>query len=283
MIFIADSDVERLLLEDVAMGDVTTRSLDLAQQPGTIRYILRQRSRISGTALAARILRKCGAEIDVCAENGNDLDAGACLLKARGRVDALHQGWKVAQNILEWSCGVASAMANMLHKARTVHPDVQIACTRKSIPGTRLLATQAVLDGGGLIHRCGTAETVLLFANHRRFFPQPFDWQRHIATLRSRAPEKKIVVEADNMTEMKEALAAQPDAIQIDKFSPEQICESLALAKQSHRPCLLIAAGGINENNVDEFAATGVSLLVTSAPYYAKPADIRVVIEPDQS
>lgn len=281
MIFIADSDIDRLLMEDVSMGDITTRSLALARQPGTIRYVLRGQGRASGTAVAARILQKCGVVIDERVEDGGDLAAGACLLSAHGRVDALHQGWKVAQNVLEWCCGVAGTMARMLAAARAVNPEIQIACTRKSIPGTRLLATQAVLDGGSLLHRCGTAETVLLFANHRRFFPQPFDWKKHVAQLRRHAPEKKIVVEADNAAEMEEALAAQPDAIQCDKFSPEDLRACCALVRQSGFSCPLFAAGGINESNVAEFAATGVSLLVTSFPYYAGPADISVVMSAD--
>ena len=69
--------------------------------------------------------------------------------------------WKVVQNVLEWTCGVAHSTAQMVAKARSINPNIQIACTRKSIPGTRLLSTAAILDGGAIIHRAGTAETIL--------------------------------------------------------------------------------------------------------------------------
>jgi putative molybdenum utilization protein ModD len=281
MIYIADHEIDRLLLEDIAMGDITSRSLGLSRQPGVIQYTRRRGGRVSGVAIAARVLQKCGLTVDFQIDDGSDQPANTCLLRAYGRADALHQGWKVAQNILEWCGGVADAMTRMLGAARSENTEVQIACTRKSIPGTRLMATQAILDGGGLIHRCGTAETVLLFANHRRFFPQPFDWKKHVAQLRRNAPEKKIVVEADSMDEMRAALAAQPDAIQCDKFSLQELRECCALVRQSGSSCLLLAAGGINGGNVAEFAATGVTVLVTSSPYYVKPADIEVLIAPE--
>jgi molybdenum transport protein len=283
MIFIPDHTIDQWLLEDVALGDVTTRSLGLTAQTGKIAFYRRQAGRVSGTTLAARVLARCGLTVDVSLPDGIDADADACLVRAHGRVDRLHQAAKVAQNVLEWASGVAAKMARMVAAARAVYPDMQIACTRKSIPGTRFLATTAILDGGGLIHRVGMAETILLFKNHRRFFPEPFDWEKYVSMLRRNAPEKKIVVEVETPEEMCSALAARPDAIQFDKFSPEQIRACCALARQSAGACLLIAAGGIDEHNVADFAATGVSLLVTSAPYYALPADIRVVIEPDMA
>ena len=280
MIFIADSEIDRFILEDAALGDITSRSLGLTHQEGRMDYISRNATIASGVGVAKRALQKLGLEIDHTIADGQPVQAQQAILRAHGSASALHQGWKVAQNILEWSCGVAQAMASMLEAARQANPLIQIACTRKSIPGTRLLSVAAVLDGGGIIHRMGTAETVLLFANHRRLLPQPFDWKRHIEVLKHQAPEKKIVVEADNPDEAASALLAHPDIIQLDKFSPAQIKECMELAKKMHYGGSLIAAGGINVGNVKEYAATGIPVLVTSSPYYAKPADIGVKITP---
>lgn len=281
MIYIPDSELDRFLLEDVMFGDLTSRSLGLNSQEGEIRYISRRDTVASGVSVVARILQKLGLNIHHSVKDGQRIAAQEEMISARGYAEALHQGWKVSQNILEWCCGVAQATSSMLDIARKSNAGIQIACTRKSIPGARLLASQAVLDGGGILHRCGTAETILVFANHRRFLPQPFDWEKHIAALKLRAPEKKIIVEADSLDEALCAISAHPDIVQLDKFLPVQIEKCLKFAEEVEYHGLFAAAGGIHSDNVHEYAATGIPLLVTSSPYYAKPADIHVLMHPD--
>lgn len=279
MIYIPDSLIEHFLLEDIAMGDLTTRSLGLEGKQGKMSFINRQPTVTSGIKLSARLLGKLGLVVTTALEDGVKIPKQHVLLQAEGDVAALHQGWKVAQNILEWTCGVAYAASELVQQARTINPQVQIACTRKSIPGTRLLATAAILDGGAIIHRAGTAETILLFANHRHCLPQPFDWQRYIEQLRRRAPEKKVIVEADTLSDAEQAIKAQPDIIQLDKFSPSDILKALDLAVQNDFKGQMIAAGGINLSNIKDYAATSVPVLVTSSPYYAAPEDIKTSIE----
>lgn len=168
-------------------------------------------------------------------------------------------------------------MVDILHRYQ---PEGQIACTRKSIPGTRLAAMQAVLDGGAILHRAGCAETVLLFTNHRRFWPQPDDWRGMVARLRRQAPEKCLIVEADTPQEAEAALAAQPDILQLDKFTPAQIAQIRTQAATLAPRCRLSLAGGINLDSIEAIAQTGVGLLITSAPYHAAPADIKVRLMP---
>lgn len=282
MFYISDDFIDRLLLDDVQQGDLTTRALGIGSVNGEMHFIRRQAGRVSGVFVASRILLKLGLSVEVLAPDGEDAQAGETLLAAKGRADALHQGWKVAQNVLEWSCGVAQYMAEMTQRAESINPSVRIACTRKSIPATKTLAIPAVLDGGGIIHRGGTAETVLLFANHRRFLPDPNDWVGTIATLRAQAPEKKIIVEADSEEEALAALKGQPDILQLDKFSLPQIHRLQALVAETSSPCRLSVAGGIHRDNVADYAATGVDLIVTSSPYYAEPADVKVVLQPQK-
>lgn len=276
MLYIPDNLLDHFLLEDINMGDLTTRSLGLDKQQGVMTFVNRQPTVTSGIKVSERLLDKLGLHITESLENGMMIPERQLLLKVEGDVGALHQGWKVTQNVLEWTCGVAQFAADMVKKARSVNPDVQIACTRKSIPGTRFLATAAILDGGAIIHRAGTSETILLFANHRHCLPEPFDWIKHIEQLRRCSPGKKIIVEANTMDEAEIAMSAHADAIQLDKFTPAEIKKGLELAEKMTYTGKLIAAGGINLSNIKEYAATGVSVLVTSAPYYAKPADMQV-------
>lgn len=132
----------------------------------------------------------------------------------------------------------------------------------KAIPGTRLLASQAILAAGGLIHRAGCAETILLFANHRHFLHDNQDWSGAINQLRRHAPEKKIVVEADTPKEAIAALRAQPDVLQLDKFSPQQATEIAQIAPSLAPHCTLALTGGINLTTLKNYLDCGIRLLL---------------------
>lgn len=278
MLYYPDSLLEQFLLDDINQGDLTTRLLNIGSQTGVLLFSLKNPGRVSGVEPVCKILKKLGLDIIHAAADGSDLEANAVVVKAHGRADALHMGWKVCQNVLEWSCGVADYMARMLAEARKFNPGIQIVCTRKNIPGTKLLALNAILNGGGQIHRCGTAESILVFANHRVFFADSKDFAGQVALLKQNAPEKKVVVEADSMADISLILAAGPDIIQLDKFSPDEIRQVLELACRNALAVEISAAGGINIENVAEYARTGVDILVTSSAYYAKPADIKVMM-----
>ncbi|WP_370548281.1 ModD protein [Edwardsiella tarda] len=281
MIFISDSQLDAWLQEDIQGGDITTRALGIGDRRGEIRFYHRQGGCVSAISLACRLLARLGLAATPAVNDGDTVEPGALLLQARGSASALHQGWKACQNLLEWSCGVSDYTARMVAILRRYQPDGQIACTRKSVPGTRLAVMQAVLDGGAILHRAGCGETVLLFANHRRFWPDPDDWQGMVSRLRRQAPEKCIIVEADTPDEARAALYAQPDILQLDKFTPEQALAIRRLADDLAPACRLSLAGGINLKSVESMAQCGIGLLVTSAPYHAAPADIKVRLLPD--
>ncbi|MEN1403110.1 hypothetical protein, partial [Pseudomonas aeruginosa] len=97
------------------------------------------------------------------------------------------------------------------------------------------------------------------------------------------APEKKIVVEADTPKEAIAALRAQPDVLQLDKFSPQQATEIAQIAPSLAPHCTLALTGGINLTTLKNYLDCGIRLFITSAPYYAAPADIKVSLQPAAS
>lgn len=280
MIYYPDTFLDNLLMEDIQYGDLTSRALNISNQLGTMIFTRREAGCVSGITLGCRLLEKLGLVVTAHQQDGDFANAGDCLITAEGRADALHQGWKVVQNVLEWSCGVSDYMAKMLDIYHRYQPKGQIACTRKNIPNTKLLATQAILAGGGVIHRQGCSETILLFTNHRRFLSEPNNWAQHVKQLRQAAPEKCIVVEVDNIEQAREALKAQPDILQLDKFSIENIALLQQEVPHIAPHCHLSVAGGINLNTIEKYAQTGITLMVTSSPYYAPPTDIKVRLHP---
>jgi molybdenum transport protein len=269
-------------MDDVAQGDLTTRILKLADKKGVVKFSLKKAGRISGIAAAQKVLQHLNLTITETAQDGTDCADNTTLISAAGGAEALHQAWKVTQNILEWSCGVAEYTALMVKAAKAENPRIQISTTRKNVPGTKLLALSAVLDGGGIIHRGGAAETILVFANHRKFLDfdnSPAAWIELVKKIKAEAPEKKIVVEADTIEEAAAIAIAAPDIIQLDKFSFADIREIVDITKGRS---LISVAGGITKDNAAEYAACGIDLIVSSAPYYAKPADIKVTMSNEQ-
>lgn len=278
MIYVPDALIDQLLLDDIQYGDLTTRALGLQSQLGVMTFASKFGGCVSGIAIARRMLEKLGITCECHSQDGQQVEPQSILIRATGPIEALHQGWKAVQNVLEWCGGVSHYTQQMVSILRQYQPDGQLACTRKTIPQTKPLALTAILAGGAIIHRAGSAESILLFTNHRQCLEKPNDWAGHIKALRQAAPEKMIIVEADDYEQAILAINAQADIIQLDKLPIEQIQRLQELAKQQSRPCRLSIAGGINLKTIETFAQTGVPLLVTSAPYYAAPRDIKVKI-----
>ena len=278
MIYFSDKELDDFLLEDIYRGDLTTRALSLDNVPAKILFKRKNAGIVAGIRVAEKLLKKLDIEPQVYVQEGETVDAGTVLLSAVASGDKLHQAWKVVQLVLEWSCGVAQYTADMIANAKAINPHAVVACTRKSIPNTRKLATNAVLAAGGHIHRQGISETLLVFTNHRNLLAEPDNWTAIVERLRREAPENKITLEADNFSQFEQMLDAEPDIIQLDKWSVDDVKRALSLVV-SGKKITLSVAGGVNKNNIADYAKLGIHLFITSAPYYAPPEDIKVVIE----
>ena len=265
-------------MEDISRGDLSTDAVVLEKVPAKIEFKRKNAGMVAGISVAERLLKKLGITPQVYVNEGEAVEAGALLLSAVDSADKLQQAWKVVQLILEWSCGVAQYTAEMIANAKAINPNAVVACTRKSIPNTRKLATNAVLAAGGHIHRQGLSETLLVFTNHRNLLAEPNNWTHIVETLKREAPENKVTLEADNFAQFEQMISASPDIIQLDKWSVEDVKAALDLIKAQGRNITLSVAGGVNKNNVANYAKLGINLFITSAPYYATPEDIKVVI-----
>ncbi len=134
MIYYSDAFLDSLLLEDIHYGDLTTRALGIGAQSGEMHFSRKQAGYVSGLTLGQKLLEKLGLQTQLHANDGDHTEAGTLLLTATGRADALHQGWKMVQNVIEWSSGVTQMTRCMVDTLRQYQPDAQLACTRKNIP-----------------------------------------------------------------------------------------------------------------------------------------------------
>ena len=105
--FLPDSELERLLLEDVPYFDLTTELLGVGREPGGIRFATRQKTVLACTEEAVRLLDKAGCVGGKCLPSGTTVNAGETIVDATGDAAALHMGWKVTANLLESACGIA--------------------------------------------------------------------------------------------------------------------------------------------------------------------------------
>ncbi|HYA80806.1 MAG TPA: ModD protein [Methylocystis sp.] len=270
-------ELERLLAEDAPYGDLTTETLGLGAVIGEMSFVARDAMVLALAEDAAALTALAGAQVELHAASGSTLAAGERILTARGPADALLRAWKTAQTLIEIWSGVATAAREIVDAAREVSPEVVVACTRKTAPGTRLFAHAAIKAGGAVAHRLGLSETLLVFPEHLAFIPgTPL---AEVAALLARtAPEKKRIIEVTSVDAALEAAEAGFDVVQTEKFAPEQIAALVGRLQLKPLRPVIAAAGGIKASNAAAYAAAGADVLVTSAPYLAPPRDVQVKI-----
>jgi len=276
---ITDAMLDALLAEDAPNGDLTTRALGIAARPGRIRFAARAAMTLACVEEAERLLARLGARPHRHRASGDAVAAGEVVLEAEGPAAALHAGWKTAQTLIEATSGIAGAARRIVDAARAVEPGIVVACTRKTFPGARALMARAVLAGGAELHRSGLSETVLVFPEHRAFLGGADGFPAMLDDLKRRLPEKKVVVETASAAEAIALAQAGADVIQLEKLPPGEVRGVVEAVRALNPAPVIAAAGGVNEANAADYAAAGCRVLVTSAPYWARPADIKVTIE----
>lgn len=273
------ADLQRLLDDDVPFGDLTTEGLGIGTRAGTMRFAARDPMVLALAEEAAAIIELAGCDVDLIAASSARLEHGAPILMARGPAAGLLRSWKVAQTLIEIWSGVATAASDIVVAARAVSPTIAIACTRKNTPGTKRFAVAAVKAGGAVMHRLGLSETILVFGEHRGFLDELL--ATTVQRLRAAAPEKKLITEVASIDAALEAAEAGFDVLQLEKFTPADVSALVRrLAATPLRPVIAVA-GGVNAVNAAAYAQAGAQVLVTSAPYMAKPRDVQVRIEPN--
>jgi molybdenum transport protein len=274
---IPDAELQRWLLEDAPAGDLTTRSLAIGMAPARLHFEARGAMRVALVEEAARLFTLCGASAQVLLPSGRDALPGQPLLQASGAADALLLAWKVAQTAVEAASGIASAAAHIIALLREQGLAQPLACTRKTWPGGRALAARAVWAGGAVMHRLGLSETLLVFPEHRVFVPDA-ELDARLRQLRQAQPEKKLVVEVGSAADAMRIARAGAEVIQLERFSPDGLAALRVELLAAGLTVLLAPAGGVTAANAVAYARAGADLLVSSAPYFAPPADVKVVI-----
>jgi len=273
-----DSDIDHFIQEDVPYGDLTTSLLEIGTMLGEITFTTRESTVVCCTEEAARVLERCGATVHHCMQSGLKVDHGTTILSASGRADALHAGWKVALNLLEYASGIATRTEEIVSRVKTINPAITVVTTRKSFPGTKKVAIKAITAGGALPHRLGLSESILVFHQHTEFLGGIDKFLNSVKALKVKAPEHKIIVEAETAEEALKIAVAGVDVVQVDKISPAELAILVPRIHNKAPQVTISVAGGINRNNAAAYAESGVDIIVLSSVYFGKPSDISVVM-----
>ena len=256
------------LKEDIGQGDITTDFFVPETLRATGRVMARENAIVAGTGAAAEVFRQVDPSIDiqVVHRDGDEVVAGDLIIEVRGLARSILKAERVALNFLQRLCGIATLTRQFVDAVGN-HP-AKILDTRKTTPGMRALEKAAVVAGGGVNHRFGLYDMVLVKDNHLATFGGLSRFADRIRQLRGERPNIRIEVEADDLEQARAFVEVEGiDVILLDNMTPAQMREAIALRKDNIR---FEASGGITLKNVKRVAATGVDYIsiggLTNAP-----------------
>lgn len=262
-----DSLISAALDEDLGTGDVTSRSVIDGDVSWSGAIVARSRGVVAGLGIAARTfaLVDRDASTDLIIDDGTTVEAGAKLAVVRGPAVALLTAERVALNFLGRLSGVATLTRRYVDAV--AGSGAKIVDTRKTTPGLRRLERYAVRAGGGVNHRFGLWDAVLIKDNHVAAVGSAKEAVRRAR----RATAKGIVieVECDTLDQVGEALEAGADSVLLDNMDIESMRRAVALARGK---AIVEASGGMTLARVAEVAATGVDVISVGALTHSAPA-----------
>ena len=258
--FILDPILRRALLEDIGTGDVTTMA---TIEPGTqasAELVAKEDFVLAGIDVAKRVFQLLSTEIafEKLITDGQTVKRGDVMAWIKGDAATLLQGERVALNLLQRMCGVATLTAAFVREV--VGTQAVVVDTRKTTPGLRVLEKYSVLMGGGGNHRMALYDAVLIKENH---IAAAGGISAAVSRAKQRVPHtQKIEVEVRNQDEVIEALAAGADILLLDNMTVAELTEAVKLVGDQ---AITEASGGVNLDTVREIAETGVRLISVGA------------------
>lgn len=259
--------VAAALREDLGRGgDVTTAATVPAQAQARAHVVARDAGVVAGLDLAVLAFRLVddAAHLDVALGDGQPVAAGQTIATVTGPARALLTAERVALNFLSHLSGIATATAEIA--AAIAHTSTRVCCTRKTTPGLRAVEKHAVRAGGGLNHRMGLDDAVLIKDNHVAL-------AGGVAAAVRRARESvghmtPIEVEVDTLDQLRELLSDPVDAVLLDNMTPAELTQAVELVAGR---MVTEASGRITADTAPELAASGVDLISTGWITHSAP------------
>jgi len=259
--------VRAALEEDLGRaGDITSELTIPADKAATARFVARKPGRIAGLICAEAAFRLIDPQVafQAALPDGSEAAAGAVLATVSGPARSLLTAERVALNFLGPLSGTATATAALVKVVEGTR--ARIACTRKTLPGLRLLQKYAVRCGGGFNHRFGLDDAVMIKDNH---IQAAGGIGAAVKRLRAGLGHMvKVEMEVDSIAQLEEALREGVDTILLDNMSLDDLRRAVAMAKDK---AVLEASGNVTIASVRAIAETGVDYISSGAITHSAP------------
>ena len=266
MLMNADEMILSALREDITSEDITTNSVMPEYALGEVDLICKQDGVIAGLCVFKRVFELLDKETEVTffVKDGDKVENGQLLGKVKGDIRVLLSGERTALNYLQRMSGIASYtrnIADLLEGTAT-----KLLDTRKTTPNMRVFEKYAVKVGGGYNHRFNLSDGVLLKDNH---IGAAGSVKEAVRMAKEYCPfVRKIEIEVENLTMLKEALEAGADIIMLDNMSVEDMKEAVKLCKgKAETEC----SGNVTRENVARLVDIGVDYISSGALTHSSP------------
>lgn len=267
--------LEQFFLEDIGDRDLSSETIFGNKERGEIKFIAKANGIFCGEDVIQTgfFLLDKDALVQLNVKDGDSIEKGQVIATVKGKVSSLLQGERVVLNLVQRMSGIATQTRKAVTILNSNH--TKITDTRKTTPGLRMFEKYAVKCGGGVNHRFGLYDAVMIKDNHISFAGSI---TKAIEKARSQVGHMvKIEVEVETEEQVMEAVAAKADVIMFDNRTPEEIKAWMALVPDSINT---EASGGITLDNLASYSDTGVDVISLGAlTHTVKALDISVKVQ----
>lgn len=269
--------IQQALLEDMPFGDITTSCTVDSHVQGKAVILAKEDCVVAGLFVAQEVFGHVdsGIACRIMFDEGAEVHSGEILMEIQGSLASILMGERVALNLLQRLCGIATQTAAFIKELNNTA--CRLLDTRKTTPGLRVLEKYAVRVGGGHNHRFSLSDGVLIKDNHIAACGSITEAVRR---LRLNAPHTlAIQCEVSDMKELQEALNAGVQAVLLDNMDTDALKKAVEFTRKTAPHVLIEASGGVTLKNVRAIALTGVDMVSTgSITHSVKAVDISLRI-----
>src|SRR3989338_7184672 len=273
-----DTLIQLAIKEDIGTGDITTENLITDSLIAEGSFIAKESGVIAGLPVVEYFFSKLdkGVSLKQNVRDGTFVKKGENIASIKGSAKTLLSGERIALNFLQRLSGIATLTAQFVERIKPLK--TAIMDTRKTIPGWRYLEKYAVRVGGGVNHRMGLYDQILIKDNHLKVMGSERE-NGAISRLVKKAREQiengiLIEVEVEDLSRVKDVVDAGVDIILFDNMTPAKIKEAVDMVKEFEKSAstgkaiLTEASGNITIQNVEDYAKAGVDRISVGANRY---------------
>jgi nicotinate-nucleotide pyrophosphorylase (carboxylating) len=265
--------VRRALAEDIGTGDVTTKLIVSPTHSSTAQILAREKLVLAGTDAAIIAFRQLDPDIRFKLNNtdGATIEPDEEIAVVSGETTAILSAERVAVSFLQRMSGIATLTRRFVEKVEGL--PVLIADTRKTTPGLRVLEKKAVRTGGGVNHRVGLYDGILIKENHLAALGGDDVIKRAVERARQEAHHLiKVGIEVSSAEEAQTAARAGAEVIMLDNMAVEEMKDAVGLIRNVSKNATIEASGCVCLENVREIAETGVDIISVGKLTHSAPA-----------